>query len=129
MMAQGIQQTRWDNPKFTIDCVLANGSRQLEADGCVLERLEGGHQCGHKLTTPDHLTAGDLVKVQLWVEGEEAFIDIRLAEVKRVHTHWITVEVIVVSPTDRMRLKQFTDGLAAMHIEKPALITHLLIRA
>ena len=69
------------------------------------------------------------MKVQLWLEGEEAFIDIRLAEVKRVHTHWITVEVIVVSPTDRMRLKQFTDGLAAMHIEKPALITHLLIRA
>ena len=128
-MAQGTQQPRWDNPKFTIDCVLANGSRQLEADGCVLERLEGGHQCGHKLTTPDHLTAGDLVKVQLWLEGEEAFIDIRLAEVKRVHTHWITVEVIVVSPTDRMRLKQFTDDPAAMHIEKPALITHLLIRA
>jgi hypothetical protein len=129
MMAQETQQTRWDNPKFTIDCVLANGSRQLEADGCVLERLEGEHQCGHKLTTPDHLTAGDLVRVQLWLEGEEAYIDIRLAEVKRVHQHWITVEVIVVSPTDRMRLKQFTDGLAAMHIEKPALITHLLSRA
>jgi hypothetical protein len=128
-MAQGTQQTSWDRPKFTIDCVLANVSRQLEADGCVLERLEGEHQCGHKLTTPDHLTAGDLVKVQLWVEGEEAFIDIRLAEVKTVHQHWITVEVIVVSPNDRMRLKQFTDGLAAMHFEKPALITHLLIRA
>ena len=128
-MAQGTQQTRWDNPKFTIDCVLANGSTQLEADGCVLERLEGGHKCGYKLTTPDQLTAGDFVKVQLWLEGEEAFIDIRLAEVRRVHMHWITVEVIVVSPNDRMRLKQFTDGLAAMHIEKPALITHLLIRA
>jgi len=124
-MAQGTQQTRWDNPKFTIDCVLANVSRQLEADGCVLERLEGGHT----LTTPDHLTAGDLVKVQLWLEGEEAFIDIRLAEVKRVHTHWITVEVIVVSPNDRMRLKRFIDTLAATHIEEPALIDHLLIRA
>jgi hypothetical protein len=124
-MAEGTQQTSWDRPKFTIDCVLANVSRQLEADGCVLERIEGGHQ----LTTPDHLTVGEFVKVQLWFEGEEAFIDIRLAEVKRVHTHWITVEVIVVSPNDRMRLKQFIDGLAAMHIEKPALITHLLIRA
>jgi hypothetical protein len=87
-MAQGTQQTRWDNPKFTIDCVLANVSSQLEADGCVLERLEGGHKCGHKLTTSDHLAAGDFVKVQLWLEGEEAFIDIRLVEVKRVHTHW-----------------------------------------
>jgi hypothetical protein len=128
-MAQGTQQTSWDRPKFTIDCVLANVSRRLEADGCVLERLEGGHKCGHKLTTPDHLTAGDFVKVQLWLEGEEAFIDIRLAEVTRVHTHWITVDVIVVSPNDRMRLKRFIDTLAAMHIEEPALIDHLLIRA
>jgi len=128
-MAQGTQQTSWDRPKFTIDCVLANVSRQMEADGCVLERLEGGHQCGHKLTTPDHLTAGDFVEVQLWLEGEEAFIDIRLAEVKRVHTHWITVEVIVVSPTDRMRLTRFLDVLAAIHSEEPALTDHLLIRA
>lgn len=63
-MAQGTQQASWDRPKFTIDCVLANVSRQLEADGCVLERLESGHTCGYKLITPDHLTAGDFVKVQ-----------------------------------------------------------------
>jgi hypothetical protein len=125
MMAQGKQQTWWDSPKFTIDCVLANVSTQLEADGCVLECLEGGH----KLTTPGHLRAGDFVKVQLWLEGEEAFIDIRLAEVRGVHKHWITVEVIRVSPNDRMRLKRFIDAPAAMHIEEPALIDHLLIRA
>ena len=128
-MAQGKQQTLWDGPKFTIDCVLANGSRRLEADGFVLERLEGGHQCGHKLITPDHLRAGDLVKVQLWLEDEEAFIDIQLAKVKMVHQHWITVDVIVMSPNDRMRLKRFIDALAAIHIEEPALINHLLIRA
>jgi hypothetical protein len=128
-MAQGKQQISWDRPKFTIDCVLANEGRQLKADGCVLERLEGGHQCGHQLTTPDHLTVGEFVKVQLWLEGEEAFIDIRLAEVKRVHEHWVTVEVIVVSPNDRMRLKRFIHIPAAMHIEETALIDHLLIRA
>jgi hypothetical protein len=124
-MAQGTQQTSWDSPKFTIDCVLANVSRQLEADGCVLECLEGGH----KLTTPDHLTAGDFVKVQLWLEGKEAFIDIRLAEVKRVHKHWIAVTVILMSPHDRVRLKRFIDALAPMHIEESALLDHLLIRA
>jgi hypothetical protein len=124
-MAQGKQQTWWDTPKFTIDCVLANVSKQLEADGCVLECLEGGH----KLTTPDHLRAGDFVKVQLWLEGEEAFIDIRLAEVRRVHGHWIAVEVIQVSPNDRMRLKRFIDAPATMPLEEPALIDHLLIRA
>ena len=125
MMAQGKQQTWWDSPKFTIDCVLANGSRQLEADGCVLERLEAG--C--KLITPDHLRAGDFVKVQLWLEGEEVFINIRLAEVRSVHEHWIAVETIQVSPDDRMRLTRFLDAPAAMHIEEPALLDHLLIRA
>jgi hypothetical protein len=118
-------QTCWDSPEFTIDCVLANGSRQLEADGCVLERVEAGCQ----LTTPDRLRAGDLVKVQLWLEGEEAFLDIRLAQVSRVHKHWIEVEVIQVSSEDRMRLTRFLDAPAARHIEEPALTDHLLIRA
>jgi hypothetical protein len=124
-MAQGTQQTGGDSPRFTIDCVLASGSTQLQADGCVLESSEGGH----KLITPDHLRAGDLVKVQLWLEGEEAFIDIRLAVVSGIHTPWITVGVIRVNPNDRMRLKRFIDAPAAMHIKEPALIDHLLIRA
>ena len=120
MMAQGTHQTGGDSPRFTIDCVLASGCTQLQADGCVLESSEEGH----KLITPDHLKAGDLVKVQLWLEGEEAFIDIRLAVVTRVHTPWISVEVFRVSPNDRMRLKRI-----AMSIEEPAHIDHLLIRA
>jgi hypothetical protein len=118
-------QTCGDSPEFTIDCVLANGSRQLEADGCVLERLEAGCQ----LTTPDRLRAGDIVKVQLWLEGEETFIDIRLAQVRRVHQHWIGVDVSQVSSDDRMRLTRFLDAPAAMHIEEPVIIDHLLIRA
>ena len=124
-MAQGTQQTRWYNLKFMIDCVLANGSRQLEADGCVLERFEGGHQ----LTTPDHLRAGDLVKVQLWLEGEGAFISIWLAAVRRVHEHWIAVDMIQVSPNDRMKLERFIDTPEARHIDEFALIDHLLIQA
>jgi hypothetical protein len=128
-MAQGTRQTREDSPRFitrfTIDCVLPLASTQLQADGCVLESLEDGH----KLITPDYLRTGDLVKVQLWLEGEEAFIDIPLAVVSKVHTPWITVDVIRVSPTDRLRLKRFIQTPAAMHIKKPALIDHLLIRA
>jgi hypothetical protein len=122
-MAQGTQQTGGDSPKFTIDCVLASGCTQLQADGCVLESSEEGH----KLITPDHLRAGDLVKVQLWLEGEEAFIDIRLAVVSAIHTPWITVGVLRMSPNDRMRLKRFIHTSAAMHIEEPALIDHLLL--
>ena len=124
-MAQATQQTEGDSPKFTIDCVLASGSTQLQADGCILENSEDGH----KLITPEHLRTGDLVKVQLWLEGEEAFIDIRLAEVRRVHLHWITVEVLVMSPNDRMRLNRLVLTPAAMYIGKPALINHLHIRA
>jgi hypothetical protein len=125
MMIQETHQTWWDSPRFTIDCVLAKASKELQADGCVLERLEAG--C--KLATPNHLRTGDFVKVQLWLEGEEAYIDIRLAEVRRVHEHWIAVEVIQVSPNDRMRLKRFIDSPAVMHIEEPALLNRLLIRA
>ena len=69
------------------------------------------------------------MKVQLWLEGEEACIDIPMAVVSGIHTPCITVGVIRVSPSDRMRLKRFLDAPTAMHIEKPALITHLLIRA
>ena len=125
MMAQGRQPTWSTSPTFTIGCSLANVSTNVEADGCVLERLEGG--C--KPTTPEPLKAGDFVKVQLWLDGEEAFTGIRLAEGRRVHAHWIAVEVIQVSPNDRMRLKRFIDVPAAMHIEEPTLIDHLLIRA
>jgi len=129
MMAQRAQQTKEDSPRFTtrftIDCVLPLASTQFQADGCVLESLEDGH----KLITPDYLRAGDLVRVQLWLEGEEDFIDIPLAVVSKVHTPWITVGVIRVSPSDRLRLKRFIQTSAAIHIEKPALIDHLLIRA
>ena len=118
-------QTTRNSPKYTIDCVLANGSSQLEADGCVLECVEDGH----KLTTPDHLRIGDTLNIQLWLEGEDAFIDIQLAVVTKIHKHWITVEVIRVSPNDRIRLKQFINALTSVPIEEPALIDHLLIRA
>ena len=119
-MAQGTQRTWEYSPRFTIDCALANVSTQLQADGCVLESVEEGHQ----LITPGHLRVGDTVTVQLWLEDEKAFIDIRLAVVTRVHTPRISVEVIRVSPNDRMRLKRI-----AMSIEEPAHIDHLLIRA
>ena len=124
-MVQGKLETSWARPRFTIDCVLANVSTQLEADGCILERVEAG--C--RLTTPGHLRTGDTVNVQLWLEGEEACIDISLAEVKRVYEHWVVIEVIKVSPSDRTRLKRLIDAPAAIQIEEPASIDHLLIRA
>ena len=47
-----------------------------------------------------------------------------LAVVSGVHTPWITVGVIRVSPTDRMRLKRFIHSPMGTHIEDAALIDH-----
>ncbi len=124
-MPQRTQQTSSYSPNLKIDCMLANVSTQLEADGCVLEFSEAS--C--RLTTPDKLTPGEFVKVRLWLEGDGSCVDIQLAEVRRIHKHWISVEVIQVSPQDRMRLKRFVDARAAMHQKQPALINRLLIRA
>ncbi len=117
--------TCWSIPNLVVDCMLAGVTKQLEADGCILKFTEAS--C--KVTTPDHLVPGDFVKVRLWLEGESSFIDIRLAEVRSVHQHWITLEVIQVSQPDRMRLKQFVEARAVMQKGQPPLIDHLLIRA
>ena len=124
-MAQENQQTKGKSPKFAIDCMLANVGSHIEADGCVLEFSE----TGYTRITPDRMRGGDFVKVRLWVEDEEAFVDIQLAEVKRIHQHWIKVELIHVSHTDRLRLNRCIDTPAATHIRESSLIDHLLIRA
>ena len=124
-MGQAKQQDSWHNPNLVIDCVLANAGRRLEADGCVLE-LSGENS---KLTSPSELSPGDFVKVRLWVENDENFIDIRLAEVKNVDHHWITVDVILVNQEDRKRLKQLVDAAAGANNIESAPIDHLLIRA
>ncbi|HLZ33688.1 MAG TPA: hypothetical protein VKP13_06710 [Nitrospira sp.] len=117
--------TCWSIPNLVVECVLVSVTKQLEADGCVLKFTEAS--C--KVTTPDHLVPGDFVKVRLWLEGEGPCIDIRLAEVIRIHQHWITLEVIQISHHDRMRLQQFVDARAVTQKEQPGLIDRLLIRA
>ena len=124
-MTQRKRKSSSYSPEVTIDCMLANASRHLEADGCILEL--SGASC--KLATPDHLIPGDFVRVRLWLESEGSFIDIHLAEVTKIHNHWITVEVIHVNSHDKMRLKRFVDVRAAMYQKEPAKIDRLLIRA
>ena len=128
-MAQGKQYTGEDHPtfttRFTIDCVLPLASTQLQADGCVLENLEDGH----RLIAPDYLRIGDLVKIQMWLEGDEDFVDIPLAVVNKVAPPWIMVGVIRVSPNERLRLKRFIQTHIAGHSGKSAHIDQILIRA
>ena len=115
------QQTCWAIPNLTIDCMLARVHQQLEADGCVLKFNE--------VTTPDLLAPGDFVKVRLWLGDESMSIHIGLAEVRRVQDHWITVEVIQVTPQDRSRLRRYVESCGAATGEKPVFIDQLHIRA
>ncbi len=124
-MVQRKRQSSSYNPKLTIDCMVANVSKQLEADGCVLELSDAS--C--KVTSPDQLITGDFVRVRLWLDNEGAFIDIGLAEVTKIHNHWLTVEVIQVKPEDKTRLRQYVEDRAAMNKKEPAKIDRLLIRA
>jgi len=69
------------------------------------------------------------VKIQMWLEGDEDFVDIPLAVVNKVAPPWIMVGVIRVSPNERLRLKRFIQTHIAVHIGKSAHIDQILIRA
>ena len=124
-MTRGQQQTCWTIPNLTIDCMLARVHRKLEADGCVL-KINGSNS---QVAAPDSLTAGDFVKVRLWLDDGSACIHIGLAEVRQVENHWITVEVIHVNRHERARLQRYVESRQPVHSEKPIFIDHLLIRA
>ncbi len=124
-MDHEIKHTCWYSPNHVIDCMIMPGSKQLEADGCVLKLSNANSS----LSAPDELTAGDFVKVRLWWDGEDTFIDISLAEVRKVKKHWIEAEVIQVNPKDRDRLKQLIVAIAGGTLESPGMMEHLLIRA
>lgn len=113
------------DPKLVIDCVLANTRKKLEADGCVHE-LSASKQ---KLTTPDRLTPGEFVKVRLWLEDEEPFIDIPLAEISKVNKHWVVVEMISMNQKDRQRLQRLSDSIQGGFKENPSVDNYLFIRA
>ncbi len=105
--------------------MLAKVVGQLEADGCVLELSDA--KC--KVTSPDQLIAGDFVRVRLWLESEGACIEIPLAEVTKIHNHWMTVDVIQLNAQDRKRLERFVGSRAAMYREQPAQLNRILVRA
>ncbi|HEY7533840.1 MAG TPA: hypothetical protein VH681_13780 [Nitrospiraceae bacterium] len=124
-MAQRKLKSCWYNPSLTIDCMLAQVSTELEADGCILESSDASCE----LRTPERLKPGEFVKVRLWLESEGTSIDIPLAEVRTIRNHWISVEVIHVSSHDRSRLKRLVDTRGMRQHERPPLINRLLIRA
>lgn len=89
--------------KIGIDCMLSKGSDGLKGDGCVYE-LSSSHPV---ILNPEKLRPGDYVKLRLWFPEENAYSVIELAEVQWVRDEWIKIELLLVSPTDRARLRQF----------------------
>ncbi len=96
-MAQGLLS------KIGIDCMLSKGSDGLQGDGCVYE-LSSDHPA---IVPPGKLRPGDYVKLRLWFPDENAYSLIELAEVQWVKNEWIKIELLLVSPKDQTRLKQF----------------------
>jgi hypothetical protein len=94
--------------KIGIDCMLSKGGNGLRGDGCVYE-LSSSHPV---ILNPKKLRAGDYVKLRLWFPDEDAFSVIELAEVQWVKNEWIQIELLLVSPKDQTRLRQFvaSDG-------------------
>ncbi len=94
--------------KIGIDCMLFKGGDGLRGDGCVYE-LSSSHPA---ILNPEKLRAGDYVKLRLWFPDDNAYSLIELAEVQWVKNEWIKIELLLVSPKDQDRLRQFaaSDG-------------------
>ena len=111
--------------KIGIDCMLSNEDDGLRGDGCVYE-LSSSH---HVILNPEKLRPGDYVKLRLWFPDENAYSVIELAEVQWVKNEWIKVELLLVAPKDRARLRQFVTS-AGNHFPASARVgEQIMIRA
>lgn len=109
---------------ITIDCVLSSVAPQYQADGCIYE-MSGADR---RLRTPGFLTAGDMVRVRLWLPNDETYIVIRLAEVRWIKNQWISIDFIAVDAQEKARLVRYSEG--QMHRRQVhAACEHILIRA
>lgn len=111
--------------KIGIDCMLSKGGDGLSGDGCVYE-LSSSHAV---ISNPGKLHPGDYVKLRLWFPDENAYSMIELAEVQWVQNEWIKIELLLVSPKDRTRLRQFVASKANYLPASPRIGEHIMIRA
>jgi hypothetical protein len=83
--------------------MLSKGGDGLRGDGCVYE-LSSPHPV---ILNPERLRPGDYVKIRLWFPDENTSSVIDLAEVQWVENEWINIELLLVSPKDQARIRQF----------------------
>jgi hypothetical protein len=111
--------------KIGIDCMLSKEGNGLRGDGCVYE-LSSSHPV---ILNPERLRPGDYVKLRLWFPDENAYSMIELAEVQWVKNEWIKIELLLVSPKDQVRLRQFVAS-EKNHVSASARIgEQIMIRA
>ena len=111
--------------QISIDCLLSQGRKELTGDGCVYELSPSEQQ----ISNPGILQAGDYVKVRLWLPDDDSHISVDLAEIRWIQDHWISAELLVVSPADQTRLKQFIAVQGHPLRYQNPVGEHILIRA
>jgi len=90
--------------QIEIDCILSNEHESLTGDGCIYDLSSSSSPT---ILQPERLHPGDYVKLRLWLPDESSCIFVELAEVQWVKHHWIKVELLITSPEDQTRLRQF----------------------
>ncbi len=106
----------------TIDCMLSSVAPQYQAEGCIYE-ISG---VDRRLREPGFLSAGDLVRVRLWLPNDDSYIVIQLAEVRSVSHQWVAIELITIDARERARLVRYSEEQQASLSEA---CEQILIRA
>ena len=89
--------------KIVIECILSKDHEGLRGEGCIYDLSSSSPT----ISPSEHLHPGDYVKLRLWLPEESICLFVELAEVQWVRNHWIKVDMLVTSPEDRARLRQF----------------------
>ncbi|OQW33422.1 MAG: hypothetical protein A4E19_03190 [Nitrospira sp. SG-bin1] len=111
--------------KIGIDCMLSKGGDGLKGDGCIYALSSSEPIVLH----PEKLRPGDYVKLRLWFPDEQAYSVIELAEVQWVKNEWIKIELLLVSPKDQERLRQFADSEGYQLPASPRIGDQIMVRA
>lgn len=112
--------------KIEIDCILSKDTETLTGDGCIYDLSSSSSPT---TVQPERLHPGDYVKLRLWLPDESSCIFIELAEVHWVKHHWIKVDLLITSPENQARLRQFMASEDQSSLSSRRKSEQILIRA
>jgi hypothetical protein len=105
--------------------MLSKGTYGLRGDGCIYNLSSSPPVT----LNPENLHPGDYVKLHLWFPEESSSSVVELAEVQWVKNHWIQVDLLVTSPKDQTRLRQFMASEGHSSSSSFRMSEQILIRA